>query len=392
MLRSLAVAQLAVVFLLTNGAVLLVKSYQNVLNTPQVFDTDQVLTANISLAGGEGDPVADQARVDFWESIVERCDALPGVERSAVTTKLPLEGGSYNGSVLVEGESYDPERQTELIERSFVSPGYFEAMGIPLLAGRAMESNEGTDAERVAVVNRAFVDLYWPNQNALGQRIRQDAEHSEWSAVVVGVVENVRQWGAEYRALPEIYQPYQHYPEPDSMLIVRGSGEVTKLVPAIRRQVLDLDANQPISNVRTMEQVLSGATRGRQFLLLLVSLFAVIAVLLAAAGVFGIMSHNVAQRTREIGIRVAFGAVPADLVSMVLRQAVWLAGFGLVVGSVLFLLSGGVIRNQLYGVSSVAALPLATGALILLIVAFVASVVPAMRVGRLDPNRALRGD
>jgi predicted permease len=392
MLRSLAVAQLAVVFLLTNGAVLLVKSYQNVLNTPQVFDTDQVLTANISIAGGEGDPAADQARVDFWESIVERCDALPEVERAAVTTKLPIEGGSYNGSVLVEGESYDPERQTKLIERSFVSPGYFEAMGIPLLAGRAMESNEGTDAERVAVVNRAFVDHYWPNQNALGRRIRQDAEHSQWSAVVVGVVENVRQWGAEYRALPEIYQPYSNYPEPDSKLIIRGGGNVLQLVPAIRQQVLDLDANQPISDVRTMRQVLTGATRGRQFLLVLVSLFAVIAVLLAAAGVFGILSHNVAQRTREIGIRVAFGAVPADLISMVLRQAVRLVGFGLVVGSVLFVLFGGVIRNQLYGVSGVAYIPLGVGALVLLIVALAASVVPAIRVSRFDPNRILRGE
>jgi predicted permease len=392
LLRSLAVAQLAVVFLLTNGAVLLVKSYRNVLNTPQVFDTDQVLTAKISLAGGEGDPVADQARVDFWESIVERCGALPGVERAAVTTKLPIEGGSYNGSVLVEGESYDPERQTELIERSFVSPGYFEAMGIPLLAGRTMESNEGTDAERVAVVNRAFVDLYWPEENALGRRIRQDAEHSQWSAVVVGVVENVRQWGAEYRPLPEIYQPYYHYPEPDSMLVVRGAGDVSKLVPAIRQQVLDLDANQPISDVRTMEQVLSGATRGRQFLLLLVSLFAVIAVLLAAAGVFGIMSHNVAQRTREIGIRVAFGAVSSDLISMVLRQAARLAVFGLVLGSMLFLLFSGVIESQLYGVGVMTLLPFASGALILLVVALVASVVPAMRVAGLDPNRVLRGE
>jgi len=392
MLRGLVVAQLAVVFLLTNGAVLLVKSYQNVLNTPQVFDTDQVLTADISLAGGEGDPVADQARVDFWESIVERCGALPGVERAAVTTKLPIEGGSYNGSVLVEGESYDPERQTELIERSFVSPGYFEAMGIPLLAGRAMEGNEGTDAERVAVVNRAFVDLYWPNQNALGQRIRQDAEHSQWSAVVVGVVENVRQWGAEYRPLPEIYQPYHNYPEPDSKLIIRGNGRVLSLVPAIRQQVLDLDSNQPISDVRTMGQVLGGATRGRQFLLLLVSLFAVIAVLLATSGVFGIMSHNVAQRTREIGIRVAFGAVPGDLVSMVMRQAVRLAVFGLALGTILFALSGSVIKNQLYGVNSIATTPLAAAALILLFVAVAASIIPALRVTRFDPNRILRSD
>jgi len=392
MLRSLAVAQLAVVFLLTNGAVLLVKSYRNVLNTPQVFDTEQVLTAKIALDGGEGDPAADQARVDFWESIVERCDALPGVERSAVTTKLPLEGGTRNGTVLVDGETYDPDRRAELIERSFVSPGYFEAMGIPLLAGRAMESNEGTDAERVAVGNRAFVDLYWPGQNPLGQRIRQDAEHSQWSAVVVGVVENVRQWGAEHRALPEIYQPYYHYPEPDSMLVVRGSGEVANLVPEIRRQVLDLDANQPISDVRTMEQVLDGATRGRQFLLLLVSLFAVIAVLLAAAGVFGIMSYNVAQRTREIGIRVAFGAVSSNLISMVLLQATRLAVWGLVLGSMLFVLFNGVIKSQLYGVDALNILPLAVGALTLLFVALVASVGPALRVVRFDPNEVLRGE
>jgi putative ABC transport system permease protein len=392
MLRGLVVAQLAVVFLLTNGAVLLVTSYQNVLNTPQVFDTDDVLTANISLAGGEGDPEADQARVEFWENILERCAALPGVERAAVTTKLPIEGGTSNGSILVEGETYDPERKTELIERSYVSPGYFEAMGIPLLAGRVMEWNEGTEAERVVVVNRALVDHYWPDQDALGRRIRQDAEHSQWSAVVVGVVENVRQWGAEYRALPEMYQPYHNFPEPDSKLIIRGSGRVLSMVPAIRQQVLDLDSNQPISDVRTMEQVLAGATRGRQFLLVLVSLFAVIAVVLAAAGVFGIMSHNVAQRTREIGIRVAFGAVPSDLVLMVLRQAARLAGFGLVLGSVLFVLSVGVINNQLYGVNSISALPVAVSSLILLMVALVASVVPALKTTRFDPNRALHGD
>ncbi len=337
MLRMLAVAQLAVVFLLTNGAVLLVKSYRNVLNTPQVFDTDRVLTADISLAGGEGDPEADRARVDFWERLLERCATLPGVERAAVTTKLPLEGGS-NFSVLVDGEVYDPERQAPLVESSFVSSGYFEAMGIPILAGRTMEWNEGSDTERAVVVNRAFVDHYWPDRDVLGQRIHQDGRQSEWSAVVVGVVENVRQWGAEYRPLPEIYQPYHIYPQPDSKLIIRGSGDVLQLVPAIRQQIADLDANLPISNVRTMEQVLTRATRGRQFLLLLVSLFAVIAVLLAAAGVFGIMSHSVAQRTREIGIRVAFGAVPADLISMVLRQALRLAVFGLVLGSVLFFL------------------------------------------------------
>jgi predicted permease len=392
MLRGLVVAQLAVVFLLTNGAVLLVKSYQNVLNTPQVFDTDEVLTANISLAGGEGDPAADQARVEFWETLLERCAALPGVERAAVTTKLPIEGGTSNGSILVEGETYDPERKTELIERSYVSPGYFEAMGIPLLTGRVMEWNEGSEAERVVVVNRAFVDHYWPDQGALGQRIRQDAEYSQWSAVVVGVVENVRQWGAEHRALPEMYQPYHNFPEPDSKLIIRGSGRVLSLVPAVRRQVLDIDSNQPISDVRTMEQVLAGATRGRQFLLVLVSLFAVIAVLLAAAGVFGIMSHNVAQRTREIGIRVAFGAVPSDLVSMVLHQAARLACFGLVLGSILFVLSVGVINNQLYGVSSISVLPLAVSSLILLTVALAASVLPALKTTRFDPNRALHGD
>jgi ABC-type antimicrobial peptide transport system permease subunit len=265
-------------------------------------------------------------------------------------------------------------------------------MGIPILAGRVMEWNEGNEAERVVVVNRALADHYWPDRDALGRRIRQNAENSEWSAVVVGVVENVRQWGAEHRPLPEMYQPYRHFPEPDSKLIIRGSGRVLSMVPAIRQQVLDLDSNQPISDVRTMEQVLGGATRGRQFLLLLVSLFAVIAVLLAAAGVFGIMSHNVAQRTREMGIRVAFGAIPGDLVSMVLRQAVRLAVFGLALGAILFALSGSVIRNQLYGVNSIATMPMAAAGLMLLFVALAASIIPAMRVTRFDPNRVLRSD
>ena len=228
---------------------LLVDSGDYYIDTPQTYDNVEVwgtgrlfvnalLTVNDDMIVLETGVVTHSQR-NLTGLQLDVADTLLVAGTFDVTAK-GLTGGVGGFIGPHEGETYDPERQTELIERSFVSPDYFEAMGIPLLAGRAMEGNEGTDAERVAVVNRAFVDLYWPNQNALGQRIRQDAENPEWSSVVVGVVENVRQWGAEHRPLPEIYQPYRHFPEPDSKLIIRGNGSVLSMVPAIRQQVLDL--------------------------------------------------------------------------------------------------------------------------------------------------------
>jgi len=390
MLRRLAVAQLAVAFMLTNGAALLFRSYQNVLQTDQVFDTEQVLTANISLSGNEY--AEDEVRVAFWERLIEQVEALPEVERAAVTTKLPLEGGT-NGWVLVGDQTYDPDVRGRLVEYSYVTPGFFEAMGIPLLAGRIQQRGDEVSTERIALVNRAFVELYeqfWPEGDPLGQRVRSNSDPPVWTALVVGVVESVRQWGPAYRPLPEMYFPYSVNPWGNSKLIVRSGVDPISLVPAIRGEVLKIDYDQPLSGVRTMGQVITGAMRSRQFLLMLVSLFAVIALILAIAGIFGIMSYNVAQRTREIGVRVAFGAIRNNLISMILWEALRLALIGVAAGVFLIFTFATFIRSQLYGVGPLNLVSLSIVAIFMAAIALMASGVPALRTTRVDPILALR--
>jgi predicted permease len=389
LLRRLAVAQLAVAFMLTNGAILLFTSYKNVLQTPQVFDTDQVLCTRIALAGDRYEE--EQVRVEFWERLIEHVDGLPGVNRAAVASKLPLEGGT-NGSILVTGESFDPERKMKLVEFSYVSPGYFEAMGIPLLAGEIFKAGNLPDTEQIVIVNQALVDHYWPDQNPIGQQIRQGTADPKWSATVVGVVENVRQWGPEYRPLPEIYFHFSARPNTDSYLVVNAAVDPLTLIPSLRAEVLRLDANQPLSEARTMGQILTSAFYDRQLLLGLVSLFAVIALILALSGIFGIMSYNVAQRTREIGVRVAFGAARFHLMKMVLREALILVSFGAVTGVILIFLASGFIRSQLYGVGPLNLIYLVAGAFLMLLVAMLASGLPALRASRINAMEALRTD
>jgi len=388
-LRRLAMAQLALAFMLTNGAMLLLSSYRNVIETPQVFDRDHVITAGIALAGTRYKD--DHAKVDFWARLLERLEAMPGALGVGVTSKLPLDGGT-NGWVLVDGQDYDPDVLGPLTEFSYVSPGYFEAMGIPLRAGRTMRWDEGTSRERVAVVNRAFVDAYWPGEDPIGRGFRENGEPAAWSAVVIGVVEDVRQWGPDRRPLPEAYFPYQVFPYYDSKLVVRAAGAPTALVPGIRRLVLDVDPLLPIANVQTMDDLLAVTTRGRRFNLLLVGLFAVVAVLLSTAGVFAIMSHNVAQRRRELSVRVAFGARWRDLVGLVMREALKLVLFGLAGGALLLFLTVRVIASQLYGLGSLTAAYVLASALIMLAVAVVAGAVPALRAARVDPNQVLRAE
>jgi predicted permease len=386
-LRLLAVAQIAVAFLLTNGAILLYSSYENIQNIPFSFETETTLATRIALFGERYD--TDEKKTLFWEQLVERLEALPGVERAAVTTKLPLEGGN-NSSILVEGQTHDLQVRRRLVERSYVSPEYFDAMGIPLLAGNVFARDDGTDEQRVILVNQALVERYFPDKNPIGQVIRQNSAEPEWSATIVGVVASVPQWGPTYPALPEWYAPYRLNPHHDSHLIVRSTRGPSALVPAIQQAVLEFDKDLPLSDPRTMGQVVREATGGLQFLLRLVSLFAVIALVLAMAGIFGTMAHSVAQRTREIGVRVAFGGHRRRILMMVLREGLMLDLFGIGAGFVLLFVFSAILGSQLYGVGPLNLVYLGIAALMLAGVTVLASVLPALRASRVDPMQALR--
>jgi predicted permease len=386
-LRILAVAQIALALLLTNGAILLFKSYRNVLNLPQGFDTREVLTGEIWLWGPRYEE--DQAKAAFWEQLIERIESLPGVEQAAVTSKLPLEGGT-NGSVLVDGEVYDPQVMRPLVEQSYVSADYFEAIGIPFLAGRSLNQADETSSEKGVVVNRALVDRYWPGENAIGRRIRSNSDPPGWEVFVVGVVDNVRQWSSIHRPLPEMYVPYGARPRVRAKLIVRTQVDARTLLPVIRQEVSRLDPDLPIADIRTMEDVFSTSTRGRRFLTLLLDLFTAFALILSITGIYGFVSYHVAQRTHEIGIRVALGATRKNLLVMVLKNALILVTIGIAVGLAMTVNASFIAGSLVYGISPLNPLYISGGVLFVILVAMLASCIPALRGSRIDPVQALR--
>jgi len=390
-LGSLVVGQLAVAFILANGAALLVVSYLGVLSIPRGFDTERVLVAGLPL-NGPGYEETHQ-RVAFWDRLIERIEGMPGVEHAAATNKLPLMGGN-NGWVLVGGETYDPEARRPLVEFSYVSPSYLDAMGITLLSGRKLDPRDAASAdtasERIALVNQAFVDRYWPGESALGRRVRQNNDPPDWTATVVGVVENVRQWGLEYPPLPEMYFPHSVQLWTYTRLTVRAAGDPLALVPSMRNAVHEIDSQIPLSGISTMDDVLKGSAGRRRFLMLLVSLFAVTALVLVMAGIYGVMSYYVSQRTHEIGVRVALGADRANIFRLFLSQGSRLILMGMAIGLVGELMSSLVMRSMVFGISPFHPVFLAGGALFMTVVALAAIATPVFRATLVDPNEALR--
>jgi predicted permease len=390
-LGVLVAGQLATAFVLANGAGLLVASYVNVSNLPRGFDTAEVMVAGISTNGPGYQETAQ--RLVFWDQLLERVAAIPGVEYAATANKIPMSGGN-NFSLLVEGETYDLEARRPLVERSFVSPDYFDAMGIALQSGRLLDETDrgepGVFGDLNLVVNQAFVDYYWEGEGALGRRLRENAADPSWTATIVGVVENVPQWGAEYRPIPEIYAHHSYQLWSEMKLVVRAAGEPLALIPSVRGALRGLDGNVPLADVRTMATELKEATQRRRFFMTLVSLFAVTALILVIAGTYGVMSYYVSRRTHEVGVRVALGANQRNVLRLFLLQGLRLVGIGVVIGLAVAAASATVTSSWLFGVSPFSPLYLAGGALFMTAIALAAISVPVFRATRVDPNEALR--
>lgn len=387
--RRIVVVQVALALLITNGALMLFASYRKLLQTDLIFDTDRVLTLELWLTGPRYQEGAQ--RVRFWEQLQESVAQIPGVGQAEVTTKLPLEGGR-NGEILTDDQVFTPNTPRPLAEWSYVSPGYFDAMGIPLLAGRTLRKEDFNPKEIGVVVNTALADRCWPGGNPLGKRIRQNSAQLLWQATVVGVVESVRQMGAERRPRPEIFFPYEVEPRTKSFLIVRSSGEPLQFVSAIRKEISGIDSDLAPTRVRTMATVFSTVTRHRRFLTLLLDLFAGIALVLAISGVYGTISHQVAQRTHEFGVRIALGATKGRVLGTVLRETASMLLLGGGIGLIATIQAAFVLRNQFYGITPWHPLYLGSGIFLVAAAALVASLVPALRASRIDPVQALRAE
>jgi putative ABC transport system permease protein len=388
-LRWLVVAQIALTLLLVNTALLLSVSYRKILADSTAFVTDRVLTAQVGLVGNAYRSA--NAKLAFRDRLLDDLRALLGVTAAGVTTKLPFEGGN-NTNILVDDEVFDPNASRPDVEISTVSPGYFAATGLSLLRGQLPTDADARTSPQGVLVNRALVDRYWPGRDPLGKTLRGNGAQPWFTAQVVGVVENVRQWGAEHPALPEIYFPAATDASSSLLLVLRAEGDAHALVPAIRQHLHQLDPNLALAHPRTMREIVSERTRLRYFQTLLLDGFMAMALLLAAVGLYGTLAFYVAIRTREIGVRVALGATARDIARLVLRQAVrWLLT-GAATGLALTLGVGAVLQSTFYETSPLNPLYLVASLFIVATAAAVACWLPARRAMRINPVEALRAE
>ena len=398
--RGLVVAQIALALVLLVGAGLLIQSFARLRGVDPGFVPDGLLTARLELSPVRY-PRNDQIRA-FYEELVRRLEQVPGVAAVATVKALPmtqLELGDW--SFVEEGRHSLPPRPADWVLANWqaVSPGYFETMRIPLLQGRDVAAADRVGAPGVAIVNRTLARRAWPGGDALGKRILLGggASDSVWRTVI-GVAGDVRHRGLDVEPQPEIYLPHAQFPAGTGTalrtlrLVLRSERDPVALTSAVRAAVASLDPDLPLAEVQTMEEAMGSWAAERRLTMLLVAGFAVVAIVLGGVGIYGVMAHMVAQRTREIGIRIAVGAVPREILALVLRQGAWLAGLGIAAGTLAGLGAARLLSGLLYGIAPTDVPTFLATAVLLAAVAAAASLLPAVRATRIDPIEALRAE
>ena len=309
---------------------------------------------------------------------------------------LPLGGSDASLNFLIEFRPVTLSADQPRAKYRSVSAAYFSAMGIPLLKGRYFDESDGERTPKVAIINEASAHQFWPNEDPFGKRINSGIDEASWYTIV-GVVGNVKHAGLDAQNNPEIYYHYLQIPvelmsfvEGTMTLVVRTSGDPTALAIPIQDEVRALDPNQPVFNVRTMQELMQGSIAQPRFRALLLATFAGLALLLSAVGLYGVISYSVTQRTNELGVRAALGAQAADILKLVMSHGARLAVIGLAIGLVLALGIARALSKLLFGVSALDPLTFGATAAVIFAVALLASYVPALRAARIDPVVALR--
>ncbi len=406
LLRNLmVVSEVALSLVLLVGAGLLIQSFVRLLAEDSGFNPKNVLTMQVWLPDSRY-PGKQQIPA-FFRQTLERISTVPGVESAGAINFLPLSGWGDFADFAIGGRPAPPPGQEFNAQLRVIDPNYFRTMGVPLKQGRFFTPADGDQAPGVVIINETMARRYWPGENPLGKQVKPDIPEtrSPWRPqpmggwlTIVGIVGDVREWQWGEKRMAQMYLPYLQNPSRVMRLVLRTSSDPLTFVSAVRHEVLAVDKDRPVTEVKTMDQFLSEALSQRRLNMLLLGVFAALALSLAAVGIYGVMAYSVAQRTHEIGIRMALGAQPRDVLKLVVGQGMALSlvgvGFGLALTFMLiYLLTHlvvGFVASSLFGIAATDPLTFTSVALLLVMVAFAACYFPARRAMRVDPMVALR--
>ena len=388
---ALVVSELAVAVVLLVGAGLLIKSLWMLQNVKSGVDPTNILTFNVALPEVKYD--AEEGKQSrFFSDLKARVESLPGVQSVSSVYPLPLSGERFSLSFEIEGR---PVAKKDQPSADFfnVDPGYFKTLGIPLIKGRDFDSRDQQKSPQVVIVTETFVQLHFPGEDVIGKKIKPGistvGEATPWREIV-GVVADVRNRALNTEPRAVYYVPQTQVPFNQMIMVVKTSGDPHSLISAVTKEVAALDPDLPVFGVKTMEEYISSSVSTPRFNTTLLSIFAAVALILTVVGLYGVMSYSVAQRTNEIGIRVALGAQARDVLRLILGQGLRLILFGLVIGLLGAFALMKIISGLLFGVTAKDPLTFGTAAVVLSLVALLACYVPARRATRVDPLEALR--
>ncbi|HYP28749.1 MAG TPA: ABC transporter permease [Blastocatellia bacterium] len=387
-LRSaLVIGEVALSLMLVISAGLMIRSFMRLQQVDPGFDPDNALTLRISLPGAKYPE--DKQATDFFERAQEKIRNLPGVLSVGATSRLALKGYRWTGDLTIEGRP--PEEYDREVRHKEITPDYFRAMGISLIAGRFFDASDRAEGQPVVIINETLARRHFRNEDPVGKRLKfaKPEQDGQWRTIV-GVVKDEKQDGLGAEVKPEIYETHLQSAQSEMTFVVRTATDPGSLTGAVREEIRSLDKDLPPYEVKTLNTVLHESVARERFTMILLATFAAVAMTLAAVGIYGVMSYTVVQRTHEMGIRMALGARPRDVLKVVVGQGMTLALIGVAVGLVAAFGVTRVMASLLFGVSSLDVATFAVTALLLVGVALLACYIPARRTAKIDPLRALR--